>query len=213
VIKLVNVYTFFGPHSRPTFEDPNGVSATYFAEDIDSGENRNDLAKLTLSNGQEIWDFSGNVSEWVDETLLEAYCDGSVSSKDNGSDPCGVSGESPSLGNITIPNNFDFVNLEDYGAFEYKDLGPENRDFTARQGIGQIYIVPGYANNTYITFTDDFGGIDHYNSPTHAFLRGGSWHDDYSAGPFALNLGYSPNAQQLTISSGFRCVYDPYNIN
>ncbi len=37
------------------------------SSDPEYGTGRSELAKLTLSNGEEIWDLSGNAREWVDE--------------------------------------------------------------------------------------------------------------------------------------------------
>jgi prepilin-type N-terminal cleavage/methylation domain-containing protein len=45
------------------------VTGGYDGDNPEYGTGRNDLAKLKLSNGQEIWDFSGNVWEWVDNTI------------------------------------------------------------------------------------------------------------------------------------------------
>ena len=51
-----------------------GVNSGYEKEflGLDFGLERPDLAKLTLDNGEEIWDFSGNVNEFVDWNVAQA---------------------------------------------------------------------------------------------------------------------------------------------
>lgn len=41
-------------------------TCSYDGADPEGGSSRNSLAKLKLSNGFEIWDFAGNLWEWVD---------------------------------------------------------------------------------------------------------------------------------------------------
>ncbi len=50
------------------FNGNHGTDDTcgYNGADPEGGTGRNTRAKLTLSSGEEIWDFSGNVWEWVD---------------------------------------------------------------------------------------------------------------------------------------------------
>ncbi len=65
------------------FRGNNGVSDAcgYNNSGIDSGAVRDLKSSMTLSNGEILWDFSGNVSEWVDwkqdenVTRVPIYCD------------------------------------------------------------------------------------------------------------------------------------------
>lgn len=57
------------------FRGNNGIddACGYNSTSIEKGLGRNNKASLTLSNGEVIWDFSGNVAEWTDwgkDTLL-----------------------------------------------------------------------------------------------------------------------------------------------
>ena len=84
-----------------------------------SGSGRDSKNKLTLNNGEEIWDFAGNVTESVDWTL-----GGSVDSAPTG---CGAATvELPSLG-------CGGVQLAD------AEYNTSNGSYTSTQGIGTHY--------------------------------------------------------------------------
>ncbi|MFA5246980.1 MAG: hypothetical protein WC408_03795 [Candidatus Micrarchaeia archaeon] len=71
-----------------------------------------------------------------------------------------------------------------------------NSSWNASQGVGRIYLDPGYAYGW-------DGAAWSYYSSTHAFLRGGDWDDGADAGAFALYLSYAPSGTGTAI--GFRC--------
>ena len=88
---------------------------SYDGADPEFGFDRNTKAKLQLSNGEEIWDVSGNVWEWVDETLLTSE----------------------------LPNyaaTWREINSITYTSYlPYSMVGPLNESFTSVNGIGKIY--------------------------------------------------------------------------
>ena len=72
-----------------------------------------------LSNGQEIWDFSGNVHEWVDEAI-------------------------PSQKNMEPPQTTfvfnEIINVTNWGntSLSYSEVGPKNNILTRTNGVGSI---------------------------------------------------------------------------
>ncbi len=162
-------------------------SGFLFGGIIDFGENRNELAKLILSNGEEIWDFSGNLEEWVDLTIIES-CDGDCNS---GNDTGGVQHESPGFENLTEKDWYEFTDLTRSGLLTYNQIKPFN-NYNSEQGVGKIYITPGKANSKY-----------GYTSNVHGVVRGGTYFDDNAAGVFAMNFRWGPD--YFSDSIGFRC--------
>jgi formylglycine-generating enzyme required for sulfatase activity len=84
--------------------------------EIDFGTDRNELAKLVLSNGSKIWDFSGNVEEWNDTIIQRQYQPQPSGSKD------WFEGE-----------------ITDYGIKGRKAYTPLNLDYNIDHGIGYMY--------------------------------------------------------------------------
>ena len=76
---------------------------------------------LTLSNGQTIWDFSGNVWEWVDYSITGA-----------GSQP-----QDPLYASYT---SAEYPSVKNYGnTFGRENLAPKNGSLTSSNGVGMIY--------------------------------------------------------------------------
>ena len=101
-------------------------AASYNGADPEFGPNRNQKAKLVLTNGEEIWDWSGNVYEWI-------YGDGA---------------------NGTIGSGFRLMagwvewSITDLDE-ERLILGPSNKLWNAaNQGIGRYY--GGVASNAFV---------------------------------------------------------------
>jgi prepilin-type N-terminal cleavage/methylation domain-containing protein len=96
--------------------------ASCYAEEILTGENTPDplcfhdgrnKRILYLTNNEEIWDMSGNVWQWVDQT---------VTGSSNHPSPSG------SLSGIT-----------NYGQFSYDDIRPSQPSWSHSQGLGYYY--------------------------------------------------------------------------
>ncbi|MGI6340709.1 MAG: SUMF1/EgtB/PvdO family nonheme iron enzyme [Minisyncoccales bacterium] len=135
----------------------------------------NDLAKLTLSNGKQIYHFSGNVWEWVDDKI-----------------ECGVS----SCPSILMPYDstpasewVEFTSVNTWGKYTKAELGPLG-NYNSANGVGKIY-------------TDYDAAAGSSDTYTHAFRRGGRWSNGADAGVFALSLLGSP--ADLDTFIGFRC--------
>ncbi|MFA5746311.1 MAG: archaellin/type IV pilin N-terminal domain-containing protein [archaeon] len=156
---------------------------------VDFGDGRDELARLTLSNGEYIWDFSGNLAEWVDLTIIES-CDGTCVL---GSDDMGIQHGSPGFDALVDMNWYEFTELTRSGSLTYPDIKPYN-DYDSINGVGKIFISPGHSNDI----------VDRYmENNVHAVVRGGNYSDDYAAGVFAMNFMWAPN--YYSDKTGFRC--------
>ena len=94
-------------------------SASYNGGGPESGPNRNPKAKLVLSNGEEIWDWSGNVWEWI-------YGAGAAGTLGT---PNGVTFETSGWAAWSV------VVLNE----ERPILGPSNSSWTDAHGMGMFY--------------------------------------------------------------------------
>ena len=122
----------------------NGIIGAYYdpGHIENSSEGVNNLGLLNLSNGNGIWDLSGNVWEQTDNLIdcSEGY-------------PCAGMpyASNPSTGWI------DLTTLDSYGEYSYDLLRPKNSLFNSSNGIGEIYSANGTT----------WGGDN-----SHIFLRG-----------------------------------------
>ncbi len=132
-----------------------------------------------LGFGDEIWDISGNVNEWVDWTLGGALDLGPLTCPDNWVEFPDVAAQCPAL-----------------TAAEYLPGNPANvtaASYTSTFNLGRIFgtLVDGGGN--------PIGGG--------AAKRGGGFNSGGDAGLFTLSLQYESNEPDITL--GFRCVYRP----
>jgi prepilin-type N-terminal cleavage/methylation domain-containing protein len=154
-------------------------SGSYNGADPEYGTGRDTKAELTLSNGETIWDFSGNVWEWVDMT------------KETSEVP-NYSNTWREINSITYPSTLPL-----------SYVSPINTSLiSTTNGIGKIYTNNGLAYCNVANCCPS-GGTG-YCLSTHAFLRGGYWSTEVVAGVFALSLNNSPSIVSTGI--GFRCV-------
>jgi hypothetical protein len=148
-----------------------------------TGQNSGDQKRNhVLSNGQIIWDFSGNVWEWVkDDNATNYGNDGFISLVSNFTNP--NSGTLDDGVSRTLKNQFgpsgDYSSL---GSTPYGHLG---RAFVAVVGGG---IVRG---GSYIDYITDAA-------------------TDEEAGIFSVRTQYAINATSAQL--GYRCVYAPQNL-
>ena len=138
-----------------------------------------------LTNGQTLWDFSGNVWEWTDKNFPR---------KDEPNGVYDVNG-SPVVG----LNWFEFSKgtgyaqyLTDTGGLRYKDLYLINKTYNTTQGVGRIYTYSDIVDTSTSVYGLFFGGDWSYGS------------DGSNAGPLALGLSSSPSGRGY--SFGLRCV-------
>jgi formylglycine-generating enzyme required for sulfatase activity len=139
---------------------------------------------LTLSNSEVIWDFAGNVWEWVNWQVTpanKAYvsADGS---------PQAAWREFNLINTLIGPT--DEMPPEKWASsfvWNFTTNAAQASPLNGNNGIGRYY-----AGN---------------NSTGGAALRGGGWDDASSAGAFSLALNHSAGSSNAYI--GFRCVFRP----
>ena len=156
-----------------------------------------------LSNGAVIWDFSGNVWEWVDWYIPRA------------ADRARIDG--------VIDNNFLEVNACDpvpgaMPALSFKSLNPDMTDVTLYSGTNYVHNDPYGFKITRNTNRNRLGRLhptardDGPGSGAGAAMRGGDcMHGDANCGIYAMAMGYGPNPAHILCEVGFRCVYRPYD--
>jgi len=170
----------FGGHNDGT--PAAGLAASSNDTDAYNGTGQtsgNQRRTLTLSNGEVIWDFVGNVWEWVDEQT-----------------PAKV-GTQPGIASDTVDN---FVYKQwDVSGLTYGDyartapgygskLAAEN-NWRSTQGMGELITSSAQ---------DDARG----------FIMGGAYTTGYvNSGLFTLRLNYKP--EQASSTTGFRASYTP----
>jgi prepilin-type N-terminal cleavage/methylation domain-containing protein len=81
----------------------------------------------TLSNGEVIWDLSGNVWEWTNDTIL---------------------GKDQPTGSSTGFNWREYTAITNYGTLSYDLTRPSNNTWNSTQNMGQIYSDGTSTNNT-----------------------------------------------------------------
>ena len=154
----------------------------YDGANPEDGGGRNAKAKLTLSNGETIWDLSGNVWEHVNWTGDDG---------DSCSQLC-QNNQPGSSGTCDDDDNtgcwFEFTTISDYRGLSYKDIRPSDSSWNANQGMGRIWSY----------------GDGETGTTNRVLLRGGSWGAGSYAGAFALHLGWGTGTQADSV--GFRCV-------
>ena len=136
----------------------------------------------TLSNGEIIWDISGNVYDWNSDTVLRKD---QPDSETSGTPDIGFGWTDFAAGSLTRI----LVNNGSGDSMGYDNLRPSNSAWNANQRVGRIY-----------TYSD----ISDTDTTVCAFRRGGSWGGYTSAGVFGTFLYYTPGNTHGSI--GFRCV-------
>lgn len=144
-----------------------------YARETNTGGNQR--RTLTLSNGNVVWDFAGNVWQHVKRSVL------------NVGDLTTTMALPSCTGGGASWNWCQFSSISGWTSDVAQSIsGPSNTGWNSTQGVGQVY--------TYGT-----GG----NQATTVFIRGGSWGDGAIAGPFALYLNWGTGYTGYNV--GFRC--------
>ena len=167
-------------------------SASYNGSDPEKGTGRDSKAKLVLSNGQEIWDISGNVWEHVnfdaDKDEIYDEAEDLVSLKD---EPEATDGASTRSGWEWSGFSSDgltwYLANNGSGPLNYDVFRPFNSSWNANYGVVKIYHYSDSSTET----------------PTYVFIRGGYWGHEASAGVFLLYLGDAVSHQDNGL--GLRC--------
>ena len=150
-------------------------SVSYDGSNPDSGTNNEERRTLELASGEAIWDMSGNVWEWTDnsfKTLNGQY-------------------ESPRQNNA--PGDESWHELNEITSWNgMPSSTAPNSSWSSSEGTGRIYLNGDQ--------TDGPGGQDYNVS---AVRRGGTWYGNQRAGVFSASLYHAPSASRSWI--GFRC--------
>ncbi|MAZ47382.1 MAG: hypothetical protein CME65_02395 [Halobacteriovoraceae bacterium] len=116
-------------------------------------------ARHTLSNGNQIWDFAGNLAEWVDTGSLDQ--------------------DEAQLGPIDCTDGW-----VEFGSIEICDKEPDGDS-----DLAQEFFAPGNpANITEASYNSDFGLGQFEGGTGGAAIRGGSYRNGYFAGIFSLSF-------------------------
>ena len=155
------------------------VNVSYDGVDPESGTSRNQLAMLKLTNGSEVWDFSGNIYEWVGTTIS--------------SDDLSPAYDGENLGNDEEYSTYFRTADNNFGSIGYKGNFLLNSDYNSENGVGRTWGCTTECNNgeEYII----------------GFLRGGACYSETDAGVLYLTAGIGPSFTDTPL--GFRCVVVP----
>jgi hypothetical protein len=185
--EAVNLFTqkgFFGTQS----------SFDHFDKTYNAGESGRSKLRTLIAGNSVIWDFAGNVWEWIDrDPIVEPN---SSSATDAGYDDDGITGEDLPIFNkkITVAEALEYSDITNWRKFDY--LKPLNMNSKGINGTGKIYINPGRS----------FGSIYKDSDAKKYFIRGGAWGNPNEAGIYSLNVGNSKEYRSNFL--GFRCAYE-----
>jgi prepilin-type N-terminal cleavage/methylation domain-containing protein len=133
---------------------------------------------MTLSNGENIWDFAGNLREHVQRTSADLLTIIDIPACSDGLAAWGWC----QFGNVTAPYISGWT-----ADVSQNYIGPSNATtYDSNMGVGQVY--------TYKSGADQ---------GTTVFNRGGHWSDSAYSGIYALRLDYTNSATYHNL--GFRC--------
>jgi formylglycine-generating enzyme required for sulfatase activity len=138
---------------------------------------------LTLNNGNTLWDFAGNVWQWVDAQVQRKD---EPESKSNGVLDFGWIRSDFAPGSVaSVITDNGSGSVLGYDAFR-----PSNPTWNSNNGVGRIY---------------------HYSDPNdtstafYAFIRGGNWRHYDDDGAFTIHMSPPENTENID-DVGFRCV-------
>ena len=140
---------------------------------------------FTLSNGETIWDFAGNVWEWTDNTVMRK--DEPKSATKGVIDVGWLKSDFASGSPLSVITGNGEGSSMGYDAFR-----PSNPKWNTNNGVGRIYHYSTPATDTDTTL--------------YAFIRGGNWKHGDDDGAFTIHLSPPPD-RTLINDVGFRCVY------
>ena len=148
----------------------------------------------TFSNGEVIWDVSGNAWEWVKDDNSDSDSDADNSDSDSDADN-GVYGDNVYMSQVTSTSHTTARSLS------------RGTTVTARVAKDQF----GPRGDFSSLNSGHHGGLGygHLNENGGTVLRGGSWSSGNHAGVFQVSLAHSNDGGLMANSIGFRCVYYP----
>ncbi len=139
---------------------------------------------LTLNNGEVVWDFAGNVWQWVDGIVLRKD---EPQSKSNGKLDIGWLSSEFATGPGGLPS---VITDNGHGpTLGYDSFRPSNPAWNSTNGVGRIFHYSSAADT---------------NTTVYTFIRGGQWNHGAVDGAFSMHL--TPVPDKLNINDvGFRC--------
>ncbi len=152
-----------------------------------------------LTNGEVIWDFSGNVWSWTDYYIEKSKDRCRI---DNHYDECYLEiNACNTFSDVMLPSHLQSFNpgIADVSQYTGKNYYPKGEDkygfvvneATNRNGLGRFHP----------TTRDTTAGVG---------MRGTSYmHGDAMGGIYSLAMGYGPNPSHVECEVGFRCVWRP----
>ncbi len=158
-----------------TSEIPSGECPTN-AGSGSSGNTGNQKRVLTLSNGSPIWDLSGNVYEWTNNTIQ------------------GRNQPTSATPGFTWR---EFTALSTYGTLSYDDVRPSDSSYDSNRGVGRIYSDGTSSNSTTYAFLR--GGLWSSTSDAGAFALNLS----KTPGGQSYYIGFRCASDPVEISSSF----------
>lgn len=141
---------------------------------------------LTLTNGAVIWDFAGNVWQWVDAEVAQKD---QPQSQTGGKQDFGWKWSEFSQGTKERPSAI--IDNGQSLVLGYDAFRPSNSSWNSTNGVGRVYHFSGTTTNT-TQFT---------------FIRGGNWRHGDDSGAFTIHMSPTDHTHNID-DVGFRCVSD-----
>lgn len=151
---------------------------------------RNLMRTHVLSNGEVIWDFTGNLWEWMGDDFVFEDKTGQGETFEEDADGLTGTGIHASFP-ITKTRWIEHNQVETYG--NLAGSNPPDASLTSANGIGNISLNPGWS-------WDDASS---YTTPFKAVGRGGAWANNENSGIYSVNLALGPSYSRNY--TGFRC--------
>jgi len=148
------------------------------------GSPNSEKRTLTLVNGEVIWDFAGNVWQWVDGTVQRKD---EPKSQTNGRLDTGWLSSEFASGGLVASTIIDNGHGSSLG---YDSFRPSNSTWNSVNGVGRIFHYSA-ANDT--------------DTTVYGFIRGGQWNHGTVDGAFSMHLTPVPDKTNIN-DVGFRCV-------
>jgi hypothetical protein len=140
---------------------------------------------LALSNGEVIWDFAGNVWQWVDGMVLRKD---EPQSQTNGRLDVGWLSSEFASGLGALPSVI--INNGQGSSLGYDSFRPSNSAWNSTNGVGRIF---------------HYSSAHDINTTIYGFIRGGQWNHGAVDGAFSMHLTPVPDKTNIN-DVGFRCV-------
>jgi hypothetical protein len=165
-----------GEDSQPCFGTTTDGSNT-------CGGKNSQKRTLSLSNGNILWDFAGNVWQWVDQMV------------ERKNEPKSSSSGILDLGWLKsdfAPGSLPSVISDNGigGGLGYDAFRPSNPTWNTNNGVGRIY---------------HYSALNDTSEIPYAFIRGGNWRHFDDDGAFTVHMSPPANTENID-DVGFRCV-------